>query len=423
MGGSLKGRVNRGQSWAAPMTDADYDVAVVGTGPVGLAMALRLARTGRRVGLVGPAPRGADGRTAALLGPSVDLLDALGVWAALEPEAGPLRTLRIVDDTGSLFRPPPVEFRAAEIGLSAFGWNVTNTALTGALSAACEAAPGLERREGIVEAAELGVPAVTLRLAGGGTLSARLVVAADGRRSRVREAAGIATRENAYPQVAVTTLLRHARDHGDVSTEFHTREGPFTLVPLPGRRSSLVWVTRPAHAVRLATLADSDFAAAIAVRAGPLLGNLAIDGPRGATSLAAMRVDRYVAARIALAGEAAHVLPPIGAQGLNLGFADVVALAETLAGAPDPGAETVLARYARARFGDVRRRSAAVDGLNRALLSGLLPVDAARGIGLAILGQIGPLRRAAMRAGLPGRAAGSTAPVRARTAARAAPRS
>lgn len=382
-----------------------YDVAVVGAGPVGLAAALAFAQAGLATCLLGPAPERRDGRTAALLAPSVELLGGLGLWPAIAAEAGALRVLRIVDETGSLFRPPPVAFRAAEIGLEAFGWNIENARLAAILAEAARRQPGLDWSTDLVRDVAVDDLARLTR-ADGSRVSASLVVASDGRRSRVREAAGIGTRERAYRQSAFTTILRHERPHEDASTEFHTRSGPFTLVPLPGPRSSLVWVTVPRHAERLLAASDDDLASAVEEAAGSILGRMSVDGPRGTYPLAAMSVDSYVGPRLALAGEAAHVLPPIGAQGLNLGFADVAALARLVASArdsgTDPGAAAGLADYARERRRDVGLRALAVDGLNRSLLAGLAPLDAARGLGLGLMGAIGPLRRAVMRAGLAG---------------------
>lgn len=403
------------------MAVSRYDVAVVGTGPAGLVAALRLAQIGLRTALVGPEPARQDGRSAALFGPAIDLLRTAGIWSDLAPDAGPLRVLRIVDDTGSLFRPPPVEFRAAEIGLEAFGWNVGNARLDSALAAAVRNEPGLVWHGELAVAFEAGEASATVRLAGGDAVEAALVVAADGRGSRIRQDAGIEVRERRYPQSAFTAVLAHERDHGHASTEFHTRAGPFTLVPLPGRRSSLVWVTSPPHARRLAAADDATLARAVERQAHYLLGPMVPDGPRGIVPLLSLSADSYTAPRLALIGEAAHVLPPIGAQGLNLGLADVAALVRLAdhAGGRDPGDPALLRDYERERGRDVRLRSFLVDGLNNALLSAFLPVDAARGLGLGLLARIGPLRRAAMRAGLVGRAE----PLSRRTGSRASSRS
>lgn len=390
------------------MTES-FEIAVVGAGPVGLLGALAFARAGRRTCLVGPLPPTRDGRTAALLGPSVPFLERLGLWPRLAPHAAPLRRLRIVDDSDSLFRPPPVEFSPEELDLDAFGWNIENARLADLLAEAIRADASISWREVFVEDFVAGEPA-RLVLADGSEIRADLVVAADGRRSRVRESAGIGTREHRYRQTAVTAILRHGRPHGEVSTEFHKRSGPLTLVPMPGDerpgwRSSLVWVTEPHHARRLAALDDSALAGAVEAACHRFLGAMELDGPRGAFPLAAVRAESFVGERLALAGEAAHVLPPIGAQGLNLGFSDIAMLLRLLAEGGDPGAPARLARYDRARRADARLRAFAVDGLNRALLSGSPLLDAVRGFGLGLVGRIGPLRRAVMRAGLPQRIA------------------
>jgi 2-octaprenyl-6-methoxyphenol hydroxylase len=193
----------------------------------------------------------------------------------------------------------------------------------------------------------------------------------------------------------------HSLPHDDTSTEFHTETGPFTIVPLPGNRSSLVWVDRPASAATHARLAADALAAKIEARSAAILGAVAVEGPAQVFPLAGMNARRFAAGRAVLVGEAAHLFPPIGAQGLNLGYRDVAALGRILAGRlPDPGAERVLAAYDRARRTDVLTRTAAVDALNRTLLSGFLPVQAARGFGLFLLDQVPALRRAVMRQGV-----------------------
>jgi 2-octaprenyl-6-methoxyphenol hydroxylase len=312
--------------------------------------------------------------------------------------------MRIIDDSGSLFRPPPASFSAAEIGLEAFGWNVENCVLVSRLGAAAAGQDRLTLLDDQVVGCDAGNGSATLALASGARLGAALIVAADGRRSRLREEAGIRTRSWSYPQSAFAAILSHERDHRDASTEFHTRAGPFTLVPLPGRRSSLVWVTRPDEAARLAGLNDEALALAIERQAQSMLGRMRMDGPRAVVPLSGLSVERYRAHRLALVGEAAHVFPPIGAQGLNLGLRDVAALRDAVVDAreagEDIGGEAALGRYQRGRDLDVRLRSAAVNGLNRTLLTDFLPADFLRGFGLLALAGIGPLRRAAMREGV-----------------------
>ena len=383
----------------------DCQIAIVGAGAVGLAAALALAATGRESVLFGAATAPRDGRTVALLDGSWRLLGELGLGKALERIAAPLEIMRLVDDTGSLFRQPPVEFRASEIGLEAFGWNIENADLTGLLAEKANALAGLRMIPGFVRAIEPEADGVRLSGEGFAPLKARLVVGADGRNSQVRAAAGIESRDWRYPQVALTAIFEHARDHRETSTEFHTRKGPCTIVPLPGRRSSLVWLVDPEEAPALIALDDAAFALRVERQVQSLLGAMTVSGPRGKVPMGGLSVERFGAGRMALIGEAAHVFPPIGAQGLNLGLRDVAALGEALAGATDAGAPSVIADYDGARQADVRLRTGAVDILNRTLLTDMLPADLMRGAGLLALSRIGPLRRLVMRQGLAGGAA------------------
>lgn len=378
------------------------DIAIVGAGAVGLAAALALAQRGLSVAVVGPHHTPRDGRTVALLDGSWRLLGDLGLADALADKAAPLCVMRLVDDTGSLFRQPPVEFKASEVGLDAFGWNVENAELVEALAAKVKETETIRHLAGLVSEIVADEAGVMLTGEGFTPLRARLVVGADGRQSRVRAAAGIAARDWRYPQVALTAILNHARDHRETSTEFHTRKGPFTLVPLPGRRSSLVWLLDPDEADAVAALDDAAFARRVEAQAHSLLGAMALDGPRGRVPMGGLSVERFGAGRMVLIGEAAHVFPPIGAQGLNLGLRDVMALREAVSAASDPGASAVVAAYDRARTADVRLRTGAVDALNRTLLTDLMPADLLRGAGLLALSRLGPLRRLVMRQGLAG---------------------
>ena len=380
----------------------EVDIAIVGAGAVGLAAALALAQAGRGVAVVGPLHAPRDGRTVALLDGSWRLLGELGLADALAERAAPLAVMRLIDDTGSLFRQPPVEFRASEVGLDAFGWNVENAELVEALAARVRETAAIRLVPGLVSEIVADEGGVTLSGEGFLPLRARLVVGADGRQSRVRAAAGIAARDWRYPQVALTAILSHGREHRETSTEFHTRKGPFTLVPLPGRRSSLVWLLDPDEADGVAALDDSAFARRVEVQAHSLLGAMRLDGPRGRVPMGGLSVERFGAGRMVLIGEAAHVFPPIGAQGLNLGLRDVMALRGAVSAASDPGAAGVVAAYDRARATDVRLRTGAVDALNRTLLTDLMPADLLRGAGLLALSRLGPLRRLVMRQGLAG---------------------
>lgn len=375
-------------------------IAVVGAGPVGLAAALLLADTGYDVALIAPAAPPPDRRTSALMAGSVALMEKLGVWPALVTDASPLRTMRIVDGTGRLVRAPEVAFEASEIGLPAFGYNVANSALVAALERAV-ATRGVKRVDALAEGVAFDDAGLTITLSTGDTVAARLAIAADGRRSKLREAAGIATEQWSYPQAALVCNLAHSLPHGDASTEFHTARGPFTLVPLAGNRSSLVWVDTPAESQRRLALSEEAVAAEIEERSASILGTVTVEGRRQVFPLAGMSVRRFAASRVMLVGEAAHLFPPIGAQGLNLGYRDVAALGDVLSGpVADPGDTAHLGAYDRARRVDVMTRTAAVDALNRTLLSDFLPVSALRGLGLFLIDRVPPLRRLAMRQGV-----------------------
>ncbi|MGL4976098.1 MAG: FAD-dependent monooxygenase [Bosea sp. (in: a-proteobacteria)] len=384
-------------------TPPENSIAIVGAGAVGLAAALKLAGLGWQVTVLGQPQAPRDGRTVALLDGSWQMLQESGLSEALEPLVAPLRTMRLVDDTGSLFRQPPVEFQSREIGLEAFGWNIENAALVEALAAAVAARSDIAVVSGQVSEITWRDDAAVLSGEGFAPVMAALVIGADGRNSAVRGAAGITTTNWRYAQAALTTILRHKREHREVSTEFHTRSGPCTLVPLPGQRSSLVWMMAEDAAPALMALSDVALAARIERQVHSLLGKMVIDGPRGLVPMGGLSVDRFTANRTALIGEAAHAFPPIGAQGLNLGFRDVRSLCEALRQATERRNETVtdkLATYERDRASDVRLRTMAVDALNRTLLSDMLPADFMRGAGLLTLANIGPLRRMVMRQGL-----------------------
>jgi len=386
----------------SPSHETQVDIAIVGAGAVGLAAALTLATTGRSVAVIGPMHAPRDGRTVALLDGSWQLLAELGLTEALADRAAPLAVMRLVDDTGSLFRQPPVEFRASEVGLDAFGWNVENAELVETLTERLRDNAAIRHMPGFI--AEIAADDAGVTLSGDALppVRARLVIGADGRQSRVRAAAGIAARDWRYPQTALTAILAHSRDHRETSTEFHTRKGPFTLVPLPGRRSSLVWLLDPAGADAVTGLDDAAFARRVETQAHSLLGAMRLDGPRGRVPMGGLSVERFGAGRMVLIGEAAHVFPPIGAQGLNLGLRDVMALRDALADHSDPGTDLAVEAYDRSRRADVRLRTGAVDALNRTLLTDMLPADLLRGAGLFALSRLGPLRRLVMRQGLAG---------------------
>ena len=396
------------------MTSRMHDVLVVGGGPAGLAAALALGRLGLDVVLAAPPHRpdyqsgGAaqDRRTAALFGGSVELMRNLGVWNSLSAASEPLSAIRIVDDTGGLLKAPEVLFSASEAGLEAFGYNVPNAALVSAMMT-CARYPG----SGVDVIETAGVLSLTCGSQHasaitheGQTLVARLVAAADGRTSRCRSAAGIETRAWTYPQSAVVCSFEHTRPHRTISTEFHRSAGPFTVVPMPGHSSSLVWVETPDEAKRLAALDDTAMISAIEERLHGLLGTVRSITQRAAFPLSGLTAGTFAQNRVALIGEAGHVIPPIGAQGLNLGLRDSATLADCVAVAlessSDIGGPQVMAAYSDARRADVSSRIWTIDLLNRSLISDLAPIQLARGAGLYALQALGPLRRFLLREGI-----------------------
>lgn len=382
------------------MSETKVDIAVVGAGPVGLAAGIALLNCGYSVAVIGPSGQQSDERTSALLAGSIAFLEQIAVWQALAQSAAPLRTLRIIDATDRLIRAPEVSFESTEIGLDAFGYNVPNSLLVSELATEVERSE-IVRLAATAENISIATEAVRILLSSGTAVEALLVVGADGRRSAVRAAAGISVDTWHYDQAALVVNLNHTLPHDDTSTEFHTATGPFTLVPLPGRRSSLVWVGSSDETASRAALSDDDLAKAIETRSASILGAITIDGSRQVFPLAGMKAHRFAATRVALAGEAAHVFPPIGAQGLNLGYRDVSTLAELISGPlADPGAVKPLLAFDAARRRDVISRTAAVDALNRTLLSELVPVQGIRGLGLFLLDRLPPLRRAIMRHGV-----------------------
>ena len=377
------------------------DIVVAGNGPAGMAAALALAQAGFEVAIAAPPQIKPDMRTTALMAPSILFLNQLGVWGKLKAKSAPLTSMRIIDGTSRLVRSRPVTFHAAEIGEEAFGWNIPNVDLNAALLDALGNYTAIRIINEPVSKWETTETGISAALGVGRFIQARLGVGADGRNSMAREHAHIRVSTWSYPQSAFVTTFSHRLPHQNMSTEFHTESGPCTQVPLPGDRSSLVWVVTPEKASELASMPDDELSGAIEGRLQSFLGKVIVGTQRQAWPLTGQYPHRFGQNRIALVGEAAHVFPPIGAQGLNLGLRDVEDLVKAASAYPvDPGADKVLQAYDSSRRPDIMARTGAVDALNRTLLTSFLPAQMLRAASLAALDIAPPLRNLFMREGM-----------------------
>lgn len=393
---------------AAPDT---VDVLISGGGVAGLTAAAGFGAAGLRVLCVDPAPpvteesgAGADLRTTAFLQPSIALFRRIGLWDRLQPHGAPLQVMRIVDAGGAEPRPRLTRaFDAGEISDQPFGWNLPNWLLRREISARLAELPGVEFRPGTATAGLIArEDAALVELSDGSRLRARLVVAADGRNSPVRQALGIGVRTIGYGQKALAFAVTHEIPHQNVSTEIHRCGGPFTLVPLPDRggkpSSAVIWMERGAETARLRALPREAFEVELNDRSAGVLGRLQLATGLTEWPIISQIADRYTGPRTALMAEAAHVVPPIGAQGLNMSLADLSSLLDLMT--PDPGDAAALARYERERRPEALARLIGIDALNRASMMAPRPLRDLRAAALGGLYALAPVRRAMMRAGL-----------------------
>ncbi len=390
------------------------DILVSGGGIAGLTAAAAFGAAGFQVICVDPDPpvtqedaAGSDLRSTAFLQPSIAVLRTAGLWDRLLPFAAPLQIMRIIDAGGPVAEPRIVkDFNAAEISDQPFGWNLPNWLLRREISARLAGMPNVSFRPGTSATALFTRETEALvTLSDGNTVAARMVAAADGRNSTMRAALGIPVKTLRYGQKALAFAVTHPIPHGNVSTEIHRSGGPFTLVPLPDREgkpaSAVVWMETGPEVARLAALPAGDFGAALNARSCGILGPLTVVSRLTTWPIIAQIAERLAGQRTALLAEAAHVVPPIGAQGLNMSLADLAALLKLATARPDDvGSAAMLDAYHRARHRDVRMRVTGIDALNRASMMGAQGLRDLRAGVLDTLYSIAPLRRTLMRAGL-----------------------
>jgi 2-octaprenyl-6-methoxyphenol hydroxylase len=378
------------------------ELLVVGGGLAGMTLAAACAGAGIATALVDREAAGAaldeayDGRSTALAWGSRLILDGIGVWTKIEREAEPILEIRVADGGSPLF----LHYDRAAIGAEALGFIVENRVLRRALRERLRETGVRVLARNAVREVRYGARAVAA-LADGAEIAAELVAAADGARSALRAAAGIAAVAWSYPQVGIVATVRHAEPHRGVAVEHFLPAGPFAILPMTGGRSSIVWTERAALAPALLALDDAAFARELGRRFGDHLGTLAVEGPRFSYPLSFLHAARYGGPRLALVGEAAHVLHPIAGQGFNLGIRDIALLAELIVDARriglDLGDSSLIRRYDGERRADALLLSAVTDGLNRLFSNDLAPVRLARDLGLAAVNRAPPLKRLFMR--------------------------
>ena len=398
------------------MERIECDILIAGGGIAGLTATAALAACGFDVLCVDPGPPPAPGgpeadlRSTAFLEPSIDLLREAGLWDRLEPFATDLVTMRLADAGGQEAEiRESVDFTAADLGRARFGCNLPNAILRHEMAAALDTIPGarLLTGDGVAEVTPR-LRDVRARLNGGDMVSCRLVVAADGRDSDLRSAAGIGVRTWRYGQQALVFAVSHPLPHRNVSIEVHRTGGPFTLVPLPDREgiphSAVVWMEPGPRAQDLMAMGADAFSHAATTRSCSVLGPLTLASPRAAWPIISRLAHRLDGQRLALIAEAGHVVPPIGAQGLNMSLADIRCLRDVVTEARDAGRDigeaTLLATYNRRRHADIAARVLGVHALNRAAMAEAPVLRDLRRRGLEILARPGPFRNLAMRAGL-----------------------
>ena len=377
----------------------DFTAIISGAGPAGLASAILLAQDGVKTALIAPTTN-EDPRTTALMQHAIQLLKFIGIWPGeIAAHCAPLKRLHLIDDTGNMVAAPKIEFTASELGLSEFGFNVPLSLLIPAMRRRAEFL-GVEFIADKSVSATSSDESITVTTEDGVNVTAKVLLVADGAASPLRKALGFSTQIKRYDQMALATSFDHSATHEYTSNEFHKDSGPFTTVPLPGNRSSLVWMAKPARIEALLALSQKDLCTEIQLESHGLLGRISNLGPRKAFQMQSNSATIFAKSRAMLVGEAAHALPPIGAQGLNLSLRDAATAADLIIGADDPGSLRVTSAYDQQRRADVAPRLAITGLLNASLLSERQPFHLARAAGLAAVANIAPLRKLALQQGL-----------------------
>ena len=376
-----------------------FDIAVVGAGAAGLAFAAAVKREAGlrlKIALIDAAPASREGRlrTVALSPGSQALLERVGAWEALRDKAQPILEMAIYDGTTrDAVRLEQLHF--ANPDRSPLAYMAFNDDVTAALGGAAE---GVERITGAVEGFAPGPFVATLKLAGGEEARARLIVAADGARSKLRALADIATSGWPTRQAGIVATIAHEREHEGRAEQHFLPAGPFAMLPLKGRFSSIVWNERPEEAERLCAAPEAEFIEELERRFSPRLGALKRVGEARAFPLEFRFARSYVAERLALIGDAAHLVHPLAGQGLNLGLRDVATLAEVVVEqlrlGLDPGAREPLAEYQRRRRFDALTSGLGMDAMNRLFSNDVAPLRSLRDLGLRVVDRAGPLKRA-----------------------------
>lgn len=396
-----------------------YGIVIAGGGFAGGTLALALAKltpAGFRVALVDAAPPHAgtkdDARGLALSAAAKTLLDAVGLWPTLAPDAQVIESIEITDSPlNASLRPHFLGFDEEMSDNVPRAYLVEAGALLRAISnaVASEAAIDVFAPDS-VETFETDAFGVRAYLGSGKTLHGPLLVAADGKRSRLRERAGIKTIGWSYPQRGIVVTVAHERPHHGKAVQHFLPAGPFAILPLKGNRSSIVWTEDEAKAEALMVQNDEAFLAELTRRFGHRLGHITLEGPKQSFPLAFQMARSFVANRLALIGDAAHVVHPLAGQGLNIGLRDVAALTETIVDTLrlglDIGSATTLERYQRWRRFDSAFSGTVMDGLNRLFSNDSAPLRAIRDLGLGLVDRAPGLKRFLVR-----EAAGATGDV------------